>query len=311
MPLPWFARVLAPALAAALWASAGPAMAHKSKPTTTWADKAAAQKLFREGSQAVNEGDYTTALAKFEAANARCPSPKLLVDIGTTQRLLGRYAEAAATFEAYLADPAAEKARAVEINRALKEIDGLVGRLKIIVKEPDAEVQIDSKPLAGWKSGDVVRVNPGEHTVVAERPGASPAVRTLRIRAREEREVALEFTSSPEEVLSPQAPIGVAIGSLGAAGLVAFTVTACMALHARNAVSGHCLPGTATCAQEGVDLARRARRLGDVSTGLLIGSAALLGTGLTVYLTAPRAPRQTGSWRVVIGLGEGHLEGTW
>lgn len=308
------------ALAAAILGGAAGAAAQKppSKAAPSFADKAQAQKLLKEGNQAVGEGDYTAALAKFEAANARYPSPKLLVNIGTTLRLLGRYAEAAAAFERYLADPSAEKSRVSEINRALQEIDLLVGRLKILVKEPDARVQLDGKALSGWKSGDVLRVNPGEHTVVAERPGFPPAVSTLRIAASERRDVTLEFTPPQKVVItppSPQRPIGIVVGSVGAAGLVAFAVTASVALATRNAVSGHCFPGTAICDREGADLAARARTYGHVSTGLLIGGAAVLGAGVAVFLTAPRDGRDQvkagGSWRLVMGLGEGRLEGTW
>jgi hypothetical protein len=316
MPRPPPSRAIALALAAALMSAAGPAAAQKpaAKPTPSWADKATAQRLLREGNQAVGEGDYTAALAKFEAANARYPSPKLLVNIGTTLRLLGRYPEAAAAFETYLADPAAEKTRVAEINRALKEIDALVGRLEIVVKEPDARVRLDGKELSGWKSGDVLRVNPGEHTVVAERPGLPPAVQTLRIAGAEARQITLEFTPPQRVVItppSPQRPIGIVVGSVGAAGLLAFAVTASLALVSRKAVDGHCFPGTTVCDQQGLDLSHRARTLGNASTGLLIGGAALLGTGLTLFFTARRDAPQAGSWRLLVGLGEGRLEGTW
>lgn len=316
-PSPLLARAVAMALAAAITATAPLAAAQKGTPT--WADKAAAQRLLREGNQAVGDGDYTTALGKFEAAKARYPSPKLLVNIGTTLRLLGRYAEAAAAFEAYLADPAAEKGRVAEITRAVAEIDALVGRLKIVVREPDAKVRLDGKELAGWKSGDVVRVNPGEHSVVAERPGRPPSVRSLRVAGNEVREVLLEFTA-PQRVLiappSPQRPIGIAVGSVGAAGLVAFAVTGSLALVARKAVTAHCFPGTSACDQQGVDLAHRARTFGNASTGLLIGGAALVGAGLAVFLTAPKdapheAPKTGFTWRVTAGPSGGGVEGTW
>jgi hypothetical protein len=305
------------ALAAAICAAAPSAAAQKGAPT--WADKAAAQRLLREGNQAVGDGDYTAALAKFEAAKAKYPSPKLLVNIGTTLRLLGRYAEAAAAFEAYLADPAAEKGRVAEIHRALAEIDALVGRLKIVVREPDAKVRLDGKELASWKSGDVVRVNPGEHSVVAERPGRPPAVRSLRVAGNEVREVLLEFTA-PQRVLiappSPQRPIGIAVGSVGAAGLVAFAITGSLALVDSKAVSAHCFPDSTACDQQGVDLAHRARTFGNASTGLLIGGASLLGAGLAVFLTAPQdapreAPKAGFTWRVTAGPGGGGVEGTW
>lgn len=307
---------LSVALAAAIGGSAGVAAAQKpGKAPPTWSDKAMAQKLLKEGNQAVGEGDYTAALAKFEAANARYPSPKLLVNIGTTLRLLGRYAEAAAAFEQYLADPAAEKNRVSEINRALREIDMLVGRLRILVKEPDAKVQLDGKELPGYKSGDVLRVNPGEHSVVAERPGFPPAVSKLRIVANEARDVELTFTPPQKVVIeppSPQKPIGIVVGAVGAAGLLAFGVTAGVALATRNAISGHCFPETSFCDRRGADLAARARTYGHVSTGLLIGGAALLGAGIAVYFTAPRDQPQSGrSLRLRVGLGEGGLEGTW
>jgi hypothetical protein len=144
-------------------------------------------------------------------------------------------------------------------------------------------------------------------------------VRSLRVANNEQREVLLEFTPPQKVVIlppSPQRPIGIAVGSVGAAGLVAFAITGSLALVDRQAIAAHCFEGTIACDQQGVDLAKKARTFGNAATGLLIGGAALVGAGLAVFLTAPKdgpreAPKTGRTWRVTAGPGGAGVEGTW
>ena len=56
---------------------------------------------------------------------------------GTMLRQLGRNVEAAVTYEAYVADPQADPARAKDLERILGEIDAVVARLRVEVNRPD------------------------------------------------------------------------------------------------------------------------------------------------------------------------------
>jgi hypothetical protein len=62
-----------------------------------------AKVAFAAGKAAYERGDYPTALAEFERANQLAPAPTLEYNIGATYERLGRYREAAAAFDRYLA----------------------------------------------------------------------------------------------------------------------------------------------------------------------------------------------------------------
>jgi len=287
------------------------------------ADRAAAQELLVEGNRAMQDADYPQALARFQGAYTRFPSPKLLLNIGTTLRALGRNAEAAASYQAFLADPRADRARVADVARSLAEIDALVGRLHIQAKGA-ATVRLDGKVLDRFVSGASLRVDPGEHTIVAVREGAPPALATLRIASGEERtvELLLVATPEPEKIIvervvgSPQRTLGAVFMGVGGTGLVGALAAGAVALVDKNRVSGHCFPGTIRCDQAGLDLAHTARGWATASTGALLAGAGVLGTGLVLFFTAPGSPPSTaGAWRLRLHASRGGpettLEGAW
>ncbi|HZS39646.1 MAG TPA: tetratricopeptide repeat protein, partial [Polyangia bacterium] len=65
-------------------------------------DMEAAKAHFAAGKQAFERGEYETALAEFQQANAIAPAPSLLYNMGKTYEALGRYKDAAFAFDRYL-----------------------------------------------------------------------------------------------------------------------------------------------------------------------------------------------------------------
>jgi hypothetical protein len=284
------------------------------------ADKLEAQRLLTLGNAAANDGDYVTALKSFQAAYLRYKSPKILLNIGTTQRQLGRNVEAAVTYEAYVKDPQADPARAKDLERILGEIDAVVSRLRVEVNRPDVTVRLDGRELAGFTSGALLRVEPGEHTIVAEHPGLPPAVATVRLHPREEHKVSLLVVAAEQRtvvverrVAGPQRTIGVVIGGVGVAGLVAGAAAGVAAVVQNGAARKHCYQAGAACDQQGSDLGASARTGATVSTIALAAGGGLLATGVILFFTAPSKPR-TGALpalRVTAGPGAVQLGGAW
>jgi hypothetical protein len=298
-------------VALALLATSGVAAAGEA------ADKAAAQKLLKEGNQLLGDGDYVSALQRFRAAHARFPSAKILLNIGTTLRQLGRNLEAAEVYEAYLKDPKADPTRAAGLLRILKEIDAVVGRLRIEVNEPGARVKLDGKPVPGFQSGLELRVEAGGHTVVAERDGFPPAVQTLDVGPHERRVVSLRL-APPEAktvlvtVSGPQRTISYVFGGVGAAGLVAGAAAGVVAIEKNRAARAHCGMPT-VCDQQGVDLGKSAKTSALVSTIALAAGGGALVTGVVLFFTSSKAPSSEAP-PVVVGVSRGPfvtVEGTW
>lgn len=157
-----------------------------------------ARTLFKEGNRRLEAGEYSEALDLYRAAYARYPSPKILLNLGTVLRQLARHAEAAETYEKYLADPGADPARIAEVKQVLADLHSRVGRLSLKVNEAGARVALDGKALGETPAISLIRVEPGTHSVVAEKSGFVTAFASVSVAAGEERVVTL--------TLVPQAP---------------------------------------------------------------------------------------------------------
>ena len=178
--------VLGASLAAFLWPVSAQAQSETERARTH----------FQTGVERLDARDFVRALGEFRVAYALWKNPKILLNIGTCLRELGRDAEAANAYARYLRDPEADAARGVEVTSALREIDESVSRLDIRVSAPDARVLVDGGDHAEWHRDEPLRVAPGTHTVVADKIGVSPAVATVSVARGETRVVELVLSES-------------------------------------------------------------------------------------------------------------------
>jgi hypothetical protein len=175
-----------------------------------------ARSLFREGNKRLEAQDFAAALDLFRAAYARSPNPKILLNLGTTLRSLGREAEAADTYERYLADPQADPKRRAEVQKLVREVDARVGRLRVTVNEPGARVLLDGRAVGESPAPIVVRADAGTRTVVAEKTGFRVAAATVAVAAGVEQAVELKLERAGATGGS---------GAAGAEGSATLTVT--------------------------------------------------------------------------------------
>ena len=85
--------------------------------------RALAQALMVEGVKQLQARAYDQALANFLEAYTKFPSPKILLNIGSTLREMGRLADAANTYQRYLVDPATGAERVAEVKELLLRLD--------------------------------------------------------------------------------------------------------------------------------------------------------------------------------------------
>jgi hypothetical protein len=245
--------------------------------------------------------------ARIRAAHTATRDPAILLDLAASLRRLGHNADAALVYEEWKADPRADPRRAVEVMHALAEIDATVGRLTIQLDDPLARVWLDGRELPGFRTGNAVRVDPGDHQVSAARAGAPPMSAGVRIGAREDRTVELRMgtyiapgmpVAPPPVAPMPQVmpvvvtapPMGpyvdgprvagtvfVVTGALGVATGVAAGIAA-IALEVQS--KSHCLDGGTACDATGVDLQHQSRTSGTVCSIALGGGGAFLLTGI-------------------------------
>jgi hypothetical protein len=119
-------RVVVLAIAAVVNVALGalsPARAQRPAPSDE--ARASARRELVAGVAALKKGDYQAALARFEAAYAIVPSPKIQYDFGLAYDGLGRTTEALAAFERFLAEatdaPPDKRDKAAERVATLRE----------------------------------------------------------------------------------------------------------------------------------------------------------------------------------------------
>ena len=256
------------------------------------AKRAEAIERFDRGVELYKEGNYTAALSEFRAAHALSPSYRVLYNIGQVSYQLQDYVTALQSFEAYLAEGAAEipEARRAEVEGLAEKLRGRVSTLEVQTSVPDAEVSIDDVPVGKSPLPAPVKVNAGRHRVTASRSGFAPATRAVDLPGAARVAVHLELAPLSAPVATGAAParapaeasrmttlswIGVGVAGACAAAAVG---TGVAAIGAKNDLDA-ALPSDPSAN----DARSRVQTL-SVATDVLIG-AAVVTLGATLVLT--------------------------
>lgn len=124
-----------------------------------------AQALMIEGVKHLQASSFDQALANFLEAYSKFPSPKILLNIASTLRDMGRPADAANTYQRYLSDPASGSDRIAEVKELLIRLDEQLTILTVRVSPRGSDISIDAGPFITVGSTLVTRVRPGLHLV--------------------------------------------------------------------------------------------------------------------------------------------------
>lgn len=122
-----------------------------------------AQALMLEGVKQLQAQAYEQALANFLEAYAKFPSPKILLNVASTLRDMGRLADAANTYQRYLLDPATGPERVAEVKALLLELDAKLTILTVRVFPRGAAISIDGGPFIPVGATLQTRVRAGIH----------------------------------------------------------------------------------------------------------------------------------------------------
>lgn len=168
----------------------GPAFAQETAPSAAPPREspppdrlAEARRHFRNGVKLYRDTNYAGALAEFEAAYALKPGPASLQNIALSQKALFRYGEAADSLKLLLERHGAELSENEQraMRQAIEELESLVGSLLIQVEPSSARVTLNGQAVPPEQLGKRLRVNVGEHTIIAEAPGYTRVSRTFRV----------------------------------------------------------------------------------------------------------------------------------
>jgi hypothetical protein len=138
--------------------------------------RALAQALMTEGVHQLQSHAYDQALANFLEAYNKFPHPKILLDVASTLRDMGRLADAANSYQRYLADPQTTPERMGEVKELLRRLDEQLTILTVRVFPRGSDVSIDGGPFVAVGTSLQTRVRPGIHLVRVRKGDASNEV---------------------------------------------------------------------------------------------------------------------------------------
>jgi hypothetical protein len=175
----------------------------------------AARRHFQSGIKLYRDTNYSGALAEFEAAYRDKPGPGSLQNVALSLKALFRYAEASETLKLLLERHRAELAEREQaaVRAAIDELEALIGTLKLSVVPDTASVSVNGREIGPEERVRGIKLNVGEHVIIAEAPGYARGSRIVRIAGQQAvlAEVALQATSGFLHVTTrdPEAAIAV------------------------------------------------------------------------------------------------------
>ncbi len=166
---------------------------------------ARAQSLADNGAAAAAHGEYERARQDFEEAYKLTKHAALLLGLGDAQLRTGRFAEAANSFQRYLASSlnlsAAQRALAEKsLQKALKHCAGLI--LSSNISEP--AIYVDGILIDDAQPSVPQYVAPGEHIVLLRRLGYLDASDTVVVGPGEVKTVRFSLAAEPPPLIVAQ-----------------------------------------------------------------------------------------------------------
>jgi hypothetical protein len=220
----------------------------------------------------------------------------------------------------------------------LTEVRAATPTIVFIVKDDadqdlsDVRVTMDGQVLAEKLDGTAIAIDPGQHRFVFESAGRNPEEKALVIREGEkDRHERIILTAAGAAAAAPvpdatveggpaatptspgksQRVAGVVVGGVGVAGIALGSVFGIVAKSTYNGAVATCRNGVLTdCTQPGVDQNKSAHDQATISTVAFIAGGALLGAGVLVFFTAPKAA-VTVSPSVGLGTAGLDVRGAW
>jgi hypothetical protein len=210
------ARTAAIAVAlAALCTLTSPAIADDAGTGVGEAETQSARRHFQSGIKLYRDANYSGALAEFEAAYRDKPGPGSLQNVALSQKALFRYAEASQTLGLLLERHQGElgEREQAAVREAIAELEGLVGTLRLEVLPAFATVSVNGREIATEEQKAGVKLNVGEHVIVAEAPGYARSSQVVRVAGQQavQAQLSLRPTSGFLQITSSDPAAAIAV----------------------------------------------------------------------------------------------------
>ncbi len=181
-------------LLASLLAAPLPAAAQGASPDAA----TGARDHFRRGMRLYQDGNYSGALAEFQASYRLKPAGSTLQNIALCQKQLFRYAEAAESLSVLLLSGHSaefDTRELEEVQRTLDELQQFIGTVDLQVTPDHAQVTVDGRRLTLIQRREPLRLSVGEYRIRAEAPGYAPLERVVRVSSGAASKLTLTLTA--------------------------------------------------------------------------------------------------------------------
>lgn len=174
-----------------------------------------ARELFDRGLAAFEAGDFPAARDAFQESFTLRANATVLYNLANTQRVLGEYPAALASFSGYL-ELRGDRIEPETLARVQAWIDEMLGKVaRVTVDAPDgAVISLDGRDVATAPLAEPLVLTCEEHVLAATLPDHEPARETIRPTAGEQRAVRLApepVAVAPPPPVPPTVPPGVPI----------------------------------------------------------------------------------------------------
>lgn len=283
------------------------------------ARKQDAKAKFIQGRDALNRGEYATALILFRTSQELYPQPGTLLNLALCEERLGMLGSALSHFQEVvrLLPPGDERLSIAKNGAAM--IEPRVPRLRVEIAKgaPEGILLVrDGAPVAASDLGKDLPLDPGRHVIVVKAPGRAdrPYEVTLVEGARE----VLTVEPAPDPAAAPSEPAklpeiaretplgpvgapppdrvdtgvkegnpmrtaGLVVGGAGVVSLAVGVVTGILAFSKKDEVDSLC-PREDVCSDEGVSAERTGKAFATASTVTVIVGVAGIGAGATLFV---------------------------
>ena len=280
-------------------------------------DPTAAEALFLAGREAMKNGDYSTACAKFKESDRLDPATGTAANLADCQEKLGRIAAAWASWKEAIELLPANDERLKPMRDRANALEKRVPRLTVhgaATLPPDATMTRDGVEMTRASLDTSIPEEPGPHTIVVMAPGHADRSYPIELKESESTEITVDAgdlvaSPSPAPVVArPPEPkkivdvgpppdshpgktnrtIGYGLVGLGVAGVGLGMVTGIVAMGKKDDLQGNCFPAN-VCNADGASAARTGHAMALVSTVSFVVAGAALAGGAVLLLTAPKS----------------------
>jgi len=144
-----------------------------------------ARRAWDAAKQLAGANDFKGALVEFQRAYDLSQNPRVLYNVGVTEKLLTHYARAVDAWDKELKEGAGKltPGEAVELKNAISIVQQFVTTIDVTANEPDATLAIDDYAVGKTPFAGPVRIDVGKHTLKLSKDGFVDAAQTVDVAA--------------------------------------------------------------------------------------------------------------------------------